>query len=123
MQIIKRSDGIFVEKNEGTKVVYHIFSEFEIHYNIVPAGTEQSWHHHNVIEEVLYMLSGELEVHWREEGKDHKQLAKVGDIIRVGSTPHTFINSSPSQVTFVVFRFIPDGTDKRNIIKNDKHPS
>ena len=121
MQIISRSDGISVEKEEGTKVIYHIFPEFEIHYNEVPAGTKQAWHHHDVIEEVLYILSGELEAHWKEKGKAFKQTVKVGDVVRVGNTPHTFINSSNGPAVFVVFRFVPDGADKRHIIKNDKH--
>ena len=123
MQIISRSAGILVEKKEGTRVVYHIFPEFEIHYNEVPPGTTQAWHHHDVIEEVLYILSGELEAHWKEEGKAFKQIVKVGDVVRVENTPHTFINPSNSLATFVVFRFVPDGTDKRCIIKNDKHPN
>jgi len=110
-----------VEKEEGTKVVYHIFPEFEIHYNEVPSGTTQTWHHHDVIEETLYILSGELEAHWKEGGRIFKQIVKVGDVVRVENTPHTFINSSDSLSTFVVFRFVPDGVDKRLIIKNDKH--
>jgi uncharacterized RmlC-like cupin family protein len=121
MQITKRSDGILVKKGAGTKVIYHLFSEFEIHYNEVPIGTTQLWHHHNVIEEILYILSGELEAHWKENGEYHKQILKVGDVVRVENTPHTFINSSPNPATFMVFRFVPDGKDKRQIIKNDKH--
>ncbi|MFA6533343.1 MAG: cupin domain-containing protein [Patescibacteria group bacterium] len=121
MQIISRSDGISVEKKEGTKVIYHIFHEFEIHYNEVPAGTTQAWHHHDVIEEVLYILSGELEAYWKEKNKTFKQTVKVGDVVRVENTPHTFINSSSGPAVFVVFRFVPDGADKRHIIKNDKH--
>lgn len=121
MQIISRSAGILVEKEEGTKVIYHIFPEFEIHYNKVPAGTKQAWHHHNVIEEVLYILSGELEAHWKEKDKALSQTVKVGDVVRVENTPHTFVNSSNSPALFVVFRFVPDGNDKRHIIKNDKY--
>ena len=120
MQIISRKAGILVEKEEGTKVIYHIFPEFEIHYNEVPAGTKQAWHHHDVIEEVLYILSGELEVHWKEKDKAFKQTVKVGDVVRVENTPHTFINSSSGPAVFVVFRFVPDGVDKCHIIKNDK---
>ena len=121
MQITKRSDGILVERDEGITVIYHIFPEFEIHHNEVPTGTIQSWHHHNVIEETLYMLTGELEAHWKENDEYHEQILKVGDVVRVENTPHTFINSSPNLATFVVFRFVPDGKDKRQIIKNDKH--
>lgn len=121
MKIITRKDGIFVKKDEGTKVVYHIFPEFELHYNEVPAGTTQLWHHHEVIEEVLYILSGNLEAHWRENGKELSQQVEVGNVIRVENTPHTFINSSKNVCTFVVFRFIPTGVDKQEIIKNDKY--
>lgn len=122
MQIVKRKDGIFVQKDEGTKVIYHIFPEFELHYNEVPAGTAQLWHHHEVIEETLYILSGELEAHWREgEQHDFSQVVKVGDVIRVENTPHTFINTSKEICTFVVFRFVPTGMNKREILKTDKH--
>jgi uncharacterized RmlC-like cupin family protein len=121
MKIIGRKDGIFIKKDEGTKVVYHIFPEFELHYNEVPVGITQLWHHHEVIEEVLYILSGDLEAHWREDGKELSQQVGVGDVIRVEITPHTFINSSKNVCTFVVFRFIPTGVDKQEIIKNDKY--
>jgi uncharacterized RmlC-like cupin family protein len=124
MQIVTRKDGIFVQKDEGTKVVYHIFPEFELHYNEVPAGASQIWHHHEVIEEILYILSGGLEARWREDGKDHpqnSQIVKVGDVVRVENTPHTFINSSKKTCTFIVFRFVPTGTDKRETLKSDKH--
>jgi len=121
MKIITRKEGIFVKKDEGTKVVYHIFPEFELHYNEVPAGTKQLWHHHDVIEEVLYILSGNFEAHWRENDKELSKQVEVGDVIRVENTPHTFINSSKNVCTFVVFRFVPDGIDKQEIIKNDKY--
>lgn len=121
MQIILRNTGILVEKEEGTKVIYHIFPEFEIHYNEVPAGTKQTWHYHNIIEEVLYIFSGELEVHWKEKDKAFNQTVKIGDVVRVENTPHTFVNSSNNPAIFVVFRFVPDGIDKRHIIKKDKY--
>jgi len=121
MQIITRDKGIFVKKNEGTKVVYHIFPEFEIHYNEVPPKTTQAWHHHKIIEEALYILSGELEAHWEKDGRKLRQVVREGDVVRVENAPHTFINSSQQTVKFLVFRFVPDGTDKRSIIKNDKH--
>jgi uncharacterized RmlC-like cupin family protein len=121
MKIITRKEGIFVKKEEGTKVIYHIFSEFELHYNEVPAGTKQLWHHHEVIEEVLYILSGKLEVHWREGSEEFSEQVEVGDVIRVENTPHTFTNPSKNVCTFVVFRFVPNGVNKQEMIKNDKY--
>lgn len=121
MQIISREEGIQVDKDEGTKVVYHLFPEFEIHYNEVPSGTHQLWHHHEIIEEVLYILSGELEAHWKEGPKAFLQVVHAGDVVRVESTPHTFINNSSTTATFLVIRLVPTGTDKREILKGDKH--
>lgn len=42
------------------------------------------------------------------------------EIVRVGSSIHTFANETADVVEFVVFRFVPDGEDKREIIKTDK---
>ena len=33
---------------------------------------------------------------------------------------HTFANETEEDVEFVVFRFVPDGRDKRETIKSDK---
>jgi len=120
MQIINREDGIFVKKAEGTDVTYYLFPEYEIHYNEVAPGTIQQWHHHEKIEETLFIISGEIEAHWLENGSKQIKILKFGDIARVENTPHTFINSSNQTVKFVVFRLILDGKDKREIIKTDK---
>lgn len=122
MQILSRQDGIFVKKDEGTEVVYHLFPEYEIHYNEVPAGTVQHWHHHQKVEETLYIISGELEAYWRDEnGQKFSQVVKAGDLVRVEKTPHTFINSSKNKCIFLVFRFVPTGVDNREVMKNDKY--
>lgn len=120
MKIIKRNQGIAVAKPEGTKVVYYIFPEYEIHYNEVPRNTVQSWHHHNLIEETIYLISGELEVHWLKNGKKVFQTLHSGDVVRVENTPHTFINSSNLVATFLVIRLILAGKDNRELIKTDK---
>jgi uncharacterized RmlC-like cupin family protein len=121
MKIISPKEGIFKKKEDGTEVIYHIFPEFEIHQNEIPSKTTQVWHHHKIIEEVICILSGEIEIHWKENNKSFSQIVKKGDIIRVEDTPHTFINSSNEKCIFIVFRFVPSGTDKREIIKNDKY--
>lgn len=121
MEIIKKAQGINLKKEEGTEVTYYIFPEYELHYNIVPPGTVQLWHHHNVIEETLFIISGEIEAHWLDKGKKVLETLASGDIARVENTPHTFINSSDKPVTFLVVRLVLDGKDKREIIKHDKY--
>jgi uncharacterized cupin superfamily protein len=121
MEIIKQDQAISVRKPEGTSVVYYIFPEYELHYNEVEPGTVQQWHHHNVIEETIYIISGEIEAHWLEGGNKVVRLLNPGDVVRVENTPHTLINSSKSMVTFLVVRLILEGKDKREIIKSDKY--
>ena len=46
--------------------------------------------------------------------------AVKNDIVRVHHSVHTFENDTDEITEFVVFRFVPDGTDKREMIKTDK---
>ena len=121
MKIINLSQAIHVDKEEGTSVDYFLFPEYEIHYNEVKPGVTQLWHHHPKIWETIFMIEGELEAHW-EDDLENKQMKVVtkGDVIEVEDTPHTFINSSNKIVKFVVYRFVPAGEDKSEIIKKDK---
>jgi uncharacterized RmlC-like cupin family protein len=121
MKIIHQSNALFVEKKEGSAVHYYIFPEYEIHYNDIKPGTKQVWHHHQNIHEVIFIISGELEAHWMDErGERQLQIVKVGDVIEVEQTPHTFVNASPESVKLIVFRFVPRHEDLREVIKNDK---
>jgi quercetin dioxygenase-like cupin family protein len=120
MEITRRAEAIFVDKGNGTSVHYYIYPEYEIHYNEVLPRTVQQWHHHEVIEETLYIVSGQLEAYWSKDDQAYSEKLNEGDIIRVGRIPHTFANLSDEIVQFLVFRMIPDGADKREIIKNDK---
>lgn len=121
MEIIRGNQGIYVEKEEGTNVTYYIFPEYELHYNEIRPGTIQQWHHHDVIEETLFIITGEIEAHWLENGNKTFDTVRKGDVIRVENTPHTFINNSDEIVRLLVFRLILQGGDKRETIKNDKH--
>ncbi len=120
MKIIPRSGAIHVDKEEGSSVDYYLFPEYEVHYNEIAPGTIQQWHHHRQISETLFVMEGEIEAHWLENGEKKMQVAVAGDVIEVEDTPHTFINSSDGVVKFVVFRFVPEGVDKREVIKGDK---
>ena len=46
--------------------------------------------------------------------------ARKNDIIRVRNSVHTFENDTNEMAEFIVFRFVPDGTNKRELIKHDK---
>lgn len=121
MEIIRNDQSIRVTKPEGTRVNYYIFPEYEIHYNEVPPGTIQAWHHHNVIEETLLMVLGELEVRWKDGDQEGKTRITKGDLVRVENTAHTLANVSEEPAIVVIVRFILEGVDKHEQIKNDKH--
>lgn len=121
MKITNFSQAIHVDKEEGTSVDYFLFPEYEIHYNEVKPGVTQLWHHHPKIWETIFMIEGELEAHWQDASNNkQKTIIKKGDVVEVENSPHTFINSSQKVAKFVVYRFVPTGEDKREIIKNDK---
>lgn len=120
VKIDRKDSGIHVIKNNFTEVDYFIYPEYEIHLNILPAGAVQEWHYHSEIEEVILVMKGILTCKWKENGKVSTEYAEPKDIIRVQNSIHTFQNDSEIDAEFVVFRFVPDGTDKREKIKNDK---
>ena len=121
MRFVSKQEGIFVSKPNGTDVTYYVFPEYEIHFNVITPGSIQEWHHHKVIEEVLFVVTGLLEAHWIEEGNTMMRIVHEGDVVRVEDTPHTFMNNTQTPTIFLVFRLILDNIDKRTIIKNDKY--
>lgn len=120
MKIIKSIDAIYLEKPEGTDVLYYLFSDYELHYNEQAPHTTQVWHHHDYISESLYMIDGELVAKWHENGRNFDQIVKNGDLIETEDTPHTFVNESDQIVKFIVIKQISSGKDCREILKNDK---
>lgn len=121
MKITSKNQSIHVDKPEGSQVDYYLFPEYEIHYNVIIPGTIQPWHHHEHISETILILNGQIEAHWVDKnGVKNSEVVKTGDVIEVKNSPHTFINSSLENVTFVVFRFVPTGINQQEKIKNDK---
>ena len=106
-EIFSKSDAIHVEKINGTVVDYFIFPEFEIHRNRIPPHSTQEWHFHSKIEEVIVVTQGELVLSWMENGNVKRSI-------------HTLSNETDFPCLFTVFRFVPDGVDKRELIKQDK---
>lgn len=115
------ADAIYADKGNGTRVSYYLFDEYEIHANTIAPGTVQDWHHHDRIIETLYIVSGSIEACWLDNGQITTRRLDRGDVITVGSTVHTFANPYDQPAEFLVFRLVPDGTDKRDVIKNDRH--
>lgn len=120
LELYRLKDSVFVEKANGTKVNYFIFDEFEIHQNIISPRTSQEWHRHEVIEEVLVVTSGVIAIKWKDNDRTYMEKASKGMVIRVGNSLHTIENLTDEQASFLVFRMVPDGKSKRDIIKNDK---
>lgn len=119
--ITTKADSIFKDKGDGTLVNYYQFDEFEIHSNVVAAGTVQEWHHHERISETIYVVSGTIEVRWIEDSSIVRRThLDSGCVVNVGSSVHTIANPGHSGAKFIVFRFVPDGDDKRDLIKNDR---
>lgn len=120
MKITQANDVNHVVKPEGTDVRYYLFKDYEIHYNEQAPHTTQTWHHHEKIWETLYIISGELTAHWRENGAAQSQKVREGDLIETERTPHTFSNDSDNDVRFIVLKRIPSENDYSETFKTDK---
>lgn len=120
IQFLDVKDAVSVQKENGTDVNYYIFEEYEIHLNKIAPKSVQEWHYHVKIEETLLITRGELTSRWIENGREMVKRIGRNELVRVGESIHTFENETDEPVEFVVFRFIPDGIDKREVIRNDK---
>lgn len=117
MEIIHSSSSIHKEKPDGTRVDYYLQKEYEIHYNEIPPGTIQEWHSHNKLEEVIFMLSGQIEVMWKDDDQENGATVNKGDLIRVENTMHTLVNISNKDASFIVFKIVLKGKDNSKIFK------
>ncbi len=120
MKIITPKDALRVSKPEGTNVTYFLRPEYEVHYNEQVPHSTQTWHHHEKIWETLYIIDGELEARWRENGEEKSQIIRAGDLIETERTPHTFENKSDGIARFLVIKQVLTGVEKRQILKSDK---
>jgi quercetin dioxygenase-like cupin family protein len=120
MQIVRKDNATFLAKPNGTNVWYYLFQEYEIHYNEIAPGTVQEWHCHDIIEEMIYAISGQLQAEWIEDGKRYKQILSQGDLIRSENSIHTFTNPTESTTTFFALKLVLDGKDKSRTFQTDK---
>lgn len=121
MKITNKEQAIHTVRDDGTNISYYIFPEYEVHYGELPPGVVQPWHHHAVISETLYILEGKLTLHYLDEHNEKRQTEVIpGDMIQVEDTPHTFSNPYKETCKMIAFRFVPQGIDQHEVIKNDK---
>lgn len=124
MKIIAESEAINKTREDGTRISYYLFNEYEVHCGELPSGVVQPWHHHEIINETLYLAEGKLIFHYLEGNQKKQQEIVSGTIIQVENTPHTFSNPFSKVCKLIAFRFVPKGKNQREVIKNDKvlHP-
>lgn len=120
MKIIHPKDALQVSKPEGTHVVYFLFPEYEVHYNEQTPHSIQTWHHHEIIWETLYMIEGELIARWKENNQEKMEIIKTGDLVENERTSHTFENKSDKIVKFLIIKQVLTGQNKKEILKTDK---
>lgn len=120
-KVIHEKDSVYVRKDTGTEVNYYIFDEAEIHLNKMMPHTIQEWHFHEQIDETILITKGSLLCRY-VDGNDEERscYAAKNEIVRVYNSVHTFENDTDETTEFVVFRFVPDGTDKKELMKRDK---
>lgn len=120
VEILTKLEAISIIKDNNTEVDYFLFDEFEVHLNSIPPGSKQEWHYHEVIEEVLVVTTGQVIIKWKEGENIIDKVLKKGSVARVKKSIHTIENATEEWAEFVVFRMVPSGESKREIIKEDK---
>lgn len=118
--IYTKDDSITVKKENGTEVSYFIFNEYEIHLNKIPPNSIQEYHKHTKIEETIVVTEGEICIKWLENNEVHSKKLIKDTVARVKQSIHTITNPTNLEATFIVYRMVPTGEDKRDIIKSDK---
>lgn len=120
LEIMNDADALFAEKPDGTKVKYYIFPEFEIHINSIPSSTIQGWHSHTNIEEILLVTNGAITVESIIQGHIKSNTCQKDEMVRMKQSIHRVMNLCKAEANFVVFQFVPEGRDNRELMKNDK---
>lgn len=120
IDIRQLSEAISVEKDNGTKVNYFLYPEFEIHQNVLPANTIQDWHKHQAIEEIIVPTKGNVTIQVLEDNAVRTYTANCGEVLRVKQSIHRIIGDVKEETEFIIFRFVPTGSDQSDKIKHDK---
>lgn len=120
VDILTKSNAISVVKKNKTSVDYYIFNEFEIHLNKIQPHSKQEWHMHKIIEEVLVVTEGQVDIRWKENEETMCATLFKGSLARVKNSVHVIENTTDNWAEFTVYRMVPLGNFNREIMKNDK---
>lgn len=121
MRIVSGNQSVHIDKPDGTSVDYYMLPEYEVHINSVAPGTKQVWHRHTKVEEVIFIIEGELAALWIDDsGIERESLLHANDMILVQRSFHTFENRSGKPCKFIVIKLVLNGTDNSQIFKTDK---
>ena len=120
MKILYKKDVLHVDKKEGLSVDYYLFNEYEVHYNEQKPNSIQKWHHHEKIWETLFIIEGEMTLHWREGSEVKALQVGPGTLIETEHTSHTFSNNSARVAKFLVFKQILKDQNYQDLLKKDK---
>ena len=120
VDILTKLNAISVVKGNRTNVDYYIFDEFEIHLNKIPPHSKQEWHMHKIIEEVLVVTEGQVDIRWKEKEKTMCAKLFKGSLARVKNSIHVIENTTDNWAEFTVYRMVPLGNLSREIMKSDK---
>lgn len=88
INIRRLSEAISVEKDNGTKVNYFLYPEFEIHQNVLPANTIQDWHKQQAIEEIIVPTKENVTIEVLENNTIKTYTANCGEVLRVKQSIH-----------------------------------
>ena len=120
VDILTKLNAISVVKENKTNVDYHIFDEFEVHLNKIPPHSKQEWHKHEIIEEILVVTDGQVDIKWIENDEIIGGTLFKDSLARVKKSIHVIENTTDNWAEFTVFRIVPSGDTTKEIIKNDK---
>jgi len=120
MKITTKQEAINKRRKDGTNISYYLLDEYEVHDGWLVPGVVQPWHHHNLINETLFVTEGKALLHYLDGKKKVQREVVPGDLIRVENTPHTLSNPFSKTCRIIAFRFVPQNLDHSELIKNDK---
>ena len=106
---------VYLDKNNGTRVRYYIFNDFEIHYNWIDSNSIQDWHSHHDVEEIIFVLKGQIQLEWLQGTTTETISLSSKDLVKVNKSVHRIINNTNECSEFIVFRKISDSKDYRNV--------
>lgn len=113
-------DAIYIEQPDMTKVFSHLFDECQIDVHYLPPDAYQDWRFYTQIEEIIYVVNGKMVCKYYEDNFKSEVIINSGDVLQVQNCIHTFVNPFEEECEFVVFRFVLDGINKKDLMKYDK---